>query len=103
MLNVHPEPHSRAADRIVADLGEGVDATAEVLRGSAVPTLAEVSASLDLLVCGSRGYGAVHSTLAGGVSRGLAHTAACPLLVVPRRTAPDAAALWPGREAIGAS
>ena len=92
-----------AAERIVAELGEGLDVTAEVLRGSVVATLAEVSASLDLLVCGSRGYGALHSTLAGGVSRGLAHAAACPLLVVPRRTAPDVAALWAGREAIGAS
>jgi nucleotide-binding universal stress UspA family protein len=92
-----------AAERAIADLGDGVRATAEVRRGPVVATLAEASASLDLLVCGSRGYGAVHSTLAGGVSRGLAHTAACPLLLVPRRTSPEAAALWRGRETVGAS
>ena len=92
-----------AAERAITDLGDGVSATAEVRRGPVVATLAEASASLDLLVCGSRGYGAFHSSLAGGVSRGLAHAAACPLLLVPRRTAPQATALWQGREAIGAS
>jgi nucleotide-binding universal stress UspA family protein len=39
-------------------------------------------AGLDLLVCGSRGCGLVRSTVVGGVSSRLAHSAACPLLVI---------------------
>ena len=35
-------------------------------------------AELDLLVCGSRGYGPVHAVMLGGVSRALVDEAACP-------------------------
>ena len=60
------------------------------LGGTAVDELAAASERFELLVCGSRGYGALRSVLAGGVSRGLAHTARCPLLVVPRSDAAPA-------------
>ena len=40
--------------------------------------LIAVSAELDLLVCGSRGYGPVHAVMLGGVSRALVDGAACP-------------------------
>ena len=92
-----------AAERAIADLGRGVSATAEVRRGTVVSTLAEASRSYDLLVCGSRGYGAMHSALAGGVSRGLAHAAACPLLLIPRRLASGADALWTPAESVSAT
>jgi nucleotide-binding universal stress UspA family protein len=46
--------------------------------------LAEQSRELDLLVCGSRGYGALKSVLLGSVTRALAHSCACPLYIVPR-------------------
>jgi nucleotide-binding universal stress UspA family protein len=64
-----------------------LDAT-EVLEGRPVDELTRVTAELDLLICGSRGYGPVRSLLLGGVSWTLAHTAACPLLVVPRGPVP---------------
>lgn len=67
----------------------GLGATSEVLDGTPVQALTDVSATLDLLVCGSRGYGALRSVIVGGVSRGLAHRAACPLLVVPRGAADE--------------
>ena len=66
---------------------------AEVLEGDAAGQLAKVSAGLDLLICGSRGYGPVRSTLVGGVSSRLAHAAACPLLVIPRAPVPGIATL----------
>jgi len=88
-----------AAERAIDDLGAGVTVQAEVRRGAVVPTLAEASRAYDILVCGSRGYGAVHRAFAGGVSRGLAHAAACPLLLVPRRLEADADVLWTGRTA----
>jgi nucleotide-binding universal stress UspA family protein len=39
---------------------------------------------IDLLVCGSRGYGPVRRVLLGGVSSRLIRRAACPVVVVPR-------------------
>jgi nucleotide-binding universal stress UspA family protein len=39
---------------------------------------------VDLLVAGSRGYGALGRVLIGSVSSGLLHRARCPVLVVPR-------------------
>ena len=55
-----------------------------------VAALTEASAGLDLLVCGSRGYGPLRSVLLGSVSRRLSHVARCPLLIVPRGAAVDA-------------
>jgi nucleotide-binding universal stress UspA family protein len=57
-----------------------------VLHGDPAAELTAVSAGLDLLICGSRGYGPVRSLVVGGVSWELAHRAHCPLLVVPRAT-----------------
>ena len=60
--------------------------TAEVLVNSPVTALEQFSNEVDLLVCGSRGYGPLGSVLLGGVSRRLIHRAACPVIVVPRGT-----------------
>jgi nucleotide-binding universal stress UspA family protein len=46
--------------------------------------LIDVSRHLDLLVCGSRGYGPVQAVLLGGVSRRVALNAHCPVIVLPR-------------------
>ena len=54
--------------------------------------LAVYSASLDLLVVGSRGYGPVGRLVHGSTSRRLGQTARCPLLVLTR----DARARLPG-------
>jgi nucleotide-binding universal stress UspA family protein len=82
------------AQRALDDAPAGALASSEVLHGRVAEALAGVSHELDLLVCGSRGYGALRSVFAGSVSRGLAHKAACPLLVVPRQLSPSTAALW---------
>ena len=58
----------------------------EVLVNSPVTALEQLSHDVDLLVCGSRGYGPLGSVLLGGVSRRLIHRAACPVIVVPRGT-----------------
>ena len=58
----------------------------EVLVDGPVVALERFSHDVDLLVCGSRGYGPLGSVLLGGVSRRLVHRAACPVLVVPRGT-----------------
>jgi nucleotide-binding universal stress UspA family protein len=88
---VEPDRRSRVAatlekarTRVPADVLEGT----HVLEGRAADALAGVSAELDLLICGSRGYGPVRSMLLGIVSWELAHSTACPLLVIPRAPIP---------------
>lgn len=56
----------------------------EVLRGRPADALLKLSAQMDLLVIGSRRWGAVARLLLGSTGEVLAHDAACPLLVVPR-------------------
>ncbi|MGZ8650009.1 MAG: universal stress protein [Solirubrobacteraceae bacterium] len=46
--------------------------------------LVRVSENLDLLICGSRGYGPLRAVLLGGVSRRLTAEAQCPVIVLPR-------------------
>lgn len=75
-----------AAREQVAALG-GVEAHAAY--GLAAEELALYSASLDLLVIGSRGYGPLGRLVHGSTARMLAHTARCPLLVLTRRARRD--------------
>ena len=71
-----------ALDAAVADLP--VPVATEVTSGTPARDLGELSASVDLLIVGSRGRGAVRSVLLGSAAGGLARSARCPLLVVPR-------------------
>jgi nucleotide-binding universal stress UspA family protein len=61
----------------------GQSAGGEILSGHPADALAAASADLDLLVCGSRGYGPLRTLLLGGTSHALVRRAACPVLVVP--------------------
>ena len=70
-------------ERVLADLTD-LDAEARVTTGPAAPTLLEAAHDVDLLVMGSRGYGAVRGVLLGSVSRQVVDHAACPVIVVPR-------------------
>jgi nucleotide-binding universal stress UspA family protein len=70
----------QARERIAA-LG---DVEAHVAAGDPGEELTLYSASLDLLVVGSRSYGPVGRLIHGGISEHLARTARCPLLVLPR-------------------
>lgn len=72
-------------DRIRA-LG-GVEAHAAY--GVAVEELALYSASIDLLVVGSRGYGPLGRLIHGSTSQQLARSARCPLLVLTRGARQD--------------
>jgi len=53
-----------------------------------VHALVDLSADVDLIVCGSRGYGPVRAVLLGGVTHTLVRKAHCPVLVVPRGIEP---------------
>jgi nucleotide-binding universal stress UspA family protein len=63
-----------------------VPSSSEAVVNRTVTALEQFSHDVDLLVCGSRGYGPLGSVLLGGVSRRLVHRAACPVLVVPGGT-----------------
>jgi nucleotide-binding universal stress UspA family protein len=87
--SVVPEEVTKAArdalDQVVAGLPGGVRATGELLFGEVVDELSMVGErGVDLLVCGSRGYGPVRRVLLGTVSAALVRQASVPVLVVPR-------------------
>jgi len=61
----------------------GVEVDWEVRSGNVVETLADLD-EVDVLFCGSRGYGPARRVLLGGVSARLVRRARRPLVVVPR-------------------
>ena len=69
------------ARKRIAELG-GVEPHAAY--GHPAEELGVYSASLDLLIVGSRGYGPIGRLIHGSTSQQLAHSARCPLLVLPR-------------------
>jgi len=76
------EEFGRAADRALAQLPADLDATSVVLVGDVADALAALD--VDVLFCGSRGYGPLRSVLLGGVSSRLMRRSRSPLVVVPR-------------------
>jgi nucleotide-binding universal stress UspA family protein len=76
------EAYQKALDLATAGLPAEVRATGEILTGDVVEVLAELA--VDVLFCGSRGYGPVRRVLLGGVSARLVRRARSPLVVVPR-------------------
>jgi nucleotide-binding universal stress UspA family protein len=96
---VRAERHLR---EVVAPLDGGVDVEVDAFVGDPAETLIGLSERLDLLVCGSRGYGPLRAVLLGSVTRRVMEEARCPVIVLPRGVkaslealvleAPDAAA-----------
>ena len=68
----------------IAELDAGVDMQVDAFVEDPADTLVRVSENLDLLVCGSRGYGPLRAVLLGGVSRRVVAEAHCPVIVLPR-------------------
>ncbi len=107
-LPVHGDPVRREA-RLQAD--EALDAAAEaaptgvnprtlLLHGEPGDVIRRACDGIvDLLVTGSRGYGPMHRALLGSVSETLTEGSPHPVLVLPRRPAPDAGEPVPTLEA----
>jgi len=68
----------------VAGLGDDVPIETDAYVEDPADVLVRVSENLDVLVCGSRGYGPLRAVLLGGVSRRVAAEAHCPVIVLPR-------------------
>ncbi|WP_203898516.1 universal stress protein [Virgisporangium aliadipatigenens] len=84
-LNTARDEYQRALDSAVAGLPEGVHATTHLRTGHAVDVLSDLGPDeIDILCCGSRGYGPVRRVMLGGVSSRLVRRARTPLIVVPR-------------------
>jgi nucleotide-binding universal stress UspA family protein len=84
VLGEHKLEAMRAAERAVGELDDDVEVEVDAFIGKPGEVLAELSEYLDLLVCGSRGYGPVRAVLLGGVTRRLTADARCPVIVLPR-------------------
>jgi nucleotide-binding universal stress UspA family protein len=101
-----PLPLADRIDPLVAEARErvaalgGLEAHAEY--GDPAEELARFSASLDLLVVGSRGYGPLGRLVHGSISRQLVRVTRCPLLVLPRAVAVSATPGTAGERAVGA-
>ncbi|HEU4425618.1 MAG TPA: universal stress protein [Pilimelia sp.] len=79
------EEYRKALEAAIAELPDGVRATGHIVTGEVVESLSErVAEEVDVLFCGSRGYGPVRRVFLGGVSSRLIRRARCPVVVVPR-------------------
>jgi nucleotide-binding universal stress UspA family protein len=81
LRRVEAEKHLR---EVVATLHDGVGVGVDTFIGDPAAVLIDLSAHLDLLVCGSRGYGPLRAVLLGSVSRRITAEARCPVIVIPR-------------------
>ncbi|MEA2123640.1 MAG: hypothetical protein QOI80_422 [Solirubrobacteraceae bacterium] len=79
------ETEARAElDAAIALAPRGVDVAGEVVLGPAAQAIADAASDADLLVTGSRGFGALHRVVVGSTSAGLLRDGRTPLLVTPR-------------------
>lgn len=70
-------------DAVVSGLDGDVEVDAQAVLGSAHDQLDELAGEVDLIVCGSRGWGAFRRVMLGSTSDHLVHHAPCAVLVVP--------------------
>jgi nucleotide-binding universal stress UspA family protein len=86
VIGEHAAAARRAAERALEELDahRELEAQIETPVGDPVDVLAQVSEHVDLLVCGSRGYGPMRAVLLGAVSSRVVAEARCPVTVVPR-------------------
>jgi nucleotide-binding universal stress UspA family protein len=71
----------------VGRLSATLESEGTVYSGRPADVLVGMSEMVDILVVGSRGYGPLKAVLLGGVSGRVIRSAACPVVVVPRRAA----------------
>jgi nucleotide-binding universal stress UspA family protein len=82
---------------------EGVNPRTLLLHGPAAAVIADACEGIvDLLVCGSRGYGPIERALMGSVAEQLMEGARHPVLVLPRKAAPAVSERSPEPSAVEA-
>jgi nucleotide-binding universal stress UspA family protein len=80
----HRAQAERALRQVVAGLDGDVAVEVDVFVGEPAEILIDLSDRLEMLVCGSRGYGPIRAVMLGSVSRRVVAEARCPVIVVPR-------------------
>lgn len=70
------------AVKTVEEAGAQVGVSTDMVSGPAVPVLADLSSSAQMIVVGCRGRGALARGLLGSISTGLAHHAHCPVAII---------------------
>jgi nucleotide-binding universal stress UspA family protein len=88
-----PDLRTRIRGQIDAARKEGFDATFEAVRctaGKSPLAIAEFAQRVDadVIVVGTRGHSPLTGALLGSVTRGLLHSAPCPVLAVPPAAVP---------------
>jgi len=76
-------------DDALAQLSDATQSGGRLVEEEPARALIAQSESLDLLVCGSSGYGPLRAELLGGVTGRVIREAACPIVVVPRGATVD--------------
>jgi nucleotide-binding universal stress UspA family protein len=76
-------PAERAVEEATSGGGD-VEIEPDVSVGDAADFLVAASGQVDLLICGSRGYGPARAVLLGGVSGRVVREARCPVIVLAR-------------------
>jgi nucleotide-binding universal stress UspA family protein len=76
------DPEQKRLDAVVAALP--ISARAEVLEGSPHAVLKDCAKRVDLIICGSRGWGPAGRLAFGSTAEHLMHHSPTPVLVVPR-------------------
>lgn len=71
-------------EETIAKRGSDVPIEAQAVLGGTTDRLNELARDVDLVVCGSRGWGVVHRVVIGSTTDHLIHHSASPVLVVPR-------------------
>ena len=87
-------------DQLISELPSELNPSARIAVGNPVSViLLEADQGADLLVVGSRGYGALRRVMLGSVSAELMRSAPCPVLVMPRGAHAPAADTAPAPQA----
>jgi nucleotide-binding universal stress UspA family protein len=106
MVDVEGEHLSAAEDHLreaVARLDGGVEVETEAFTGHPGEEIVRLSALVDLMVVGSRGYGPRRAVLLGSVSRHLMEDAQSPVIVLPRGVEGALESLLAGSGSAGAT
>ena len=87
VLDKAREAFGKALEFAAAGVPPELEPRTVLLEGGIVESLAALGTDdVDVLVCGSRGYGPARRVLLGGVSSPLIRSARLPVVVVPRAT-----------------
>jgi nucleotide-binding universal stress UspA family protein len=78
------QAYQEALDSAVASVPPEVRGSGHIRTGDVVDVLSGLAGEVDVLVCGSRGYGPVRRVFLGGVAARLIGRASTPVIVVPR-------------------